>query len=184
MLNSGAPKEVEVVYSEIWTTYIEIGCKAFESGRYETAERMLRAAVKEVPKEMSSPGAVARIAENLGDVFLKQNRLPKAEKVFKRALQKYADVYGKLNRHCVRINYKLTALYVQQGRIDLANSWNRRSFLYAQSVRTLTDSEHCQCIMSTMQSFNMVGCEPELLSAQWRLINKLQACELVEELIG
>lgn len=173
-----------MVYGEIWTTYIEIGCKAFESGRYDTAERMLRAAVKEVPKEMSSPSAVARIAENLGDVFLKQNRLPKAEKVFKRALQKYAQVYGKLNRHCARINYKLTALYAQQGRIELANSWNRRSFLYAQSVRNLTDCEHRQCVVGIMQSFNMVGCEAELLSAQWSLVNKLEVLETVEELIG
>ncbi len=148
-----------------WNAFISSGASAFADGHYDRAEAMLRAAVKKIPEKVDSSNFLSVIAENLGEIFTKQFRYSKAERVYKRALLSYRNEFGVRDKNSVRIIYKLAALYVLQRRPHLASVWYKKGFALASATSNLAVDKHLEYMMIYITALHKMNYEEQAISA-------------------
>jgi len=115
-------------FGGIWNTYVELSTTAFQNGHYDVAETMLRAAYRQAPKD--ADGSFTRMAivlENLAEVFVKQERYGKAERVYRRALGMQERARQRGARNAARICFKLAFLCLLNDRISMFEKWYEKA---------------------------------------------------------
>lgn len=139
-------------FAGIWNTYVELSTTAFESGHYDVAETMLRAAYRQAPKDVD--GGFARMAivlENLAEVFIKQERYGKAERVYRRALGMYERSRGRGARHAARISFKLAHLCLLSDRLAMFDKWYQKGIDICRATPDLTIEEQATHMLKLVQ---------------------------------
>lgn len=129
-------------FTGIWNTYIELSTTAYANGHYDVAETMLRAAYKQAPKSVNNGHAqMAVVLENLAEVFVKQNRFDKAERVYRRSLGMHLRNKNEPNRHAARICFKMAQLYLVSDRMAMFSKWYQKALSYAEDSTMPTDEK-------------------------------------------
>ena len=98
-----------------WETYLIAGTKALSIGRYDDAEKLFQKALMEARKELTEPAAatsaagqadaskdsppaaeagLAKISENMGELYRLQGQFKESESFFKQALDLNEKVHG------------------------------------------------------------------------------------------
>ncbi len=115
-------------FGGIWNTYVELSTTAFENGHYDVAETMLRAAYRQAPRDVDgSYTRMAIVLENLAEVFIKQERYGKAERVYRRALGMNERARVRGARHAARICFKLALLCLLSDRLSMFDKWYQKA---------------------------------------------------------
>ncbi|RTL41472.1 MAG: tetratricopeptide repeat protein [Candidatus Melainabacteria bacterium] len=118
----------DMEFGGIWNTYVELSTTAFENGHYDVAETMLRAAYRQAPRDMDGGHTrMAIVLENLAEVFVKQKRYGKAERVYRRALGMNERARVRGARNAARICFKLAYLCLLSERLGMFDKWYQKS---------------------------------------------------------
>lgn len=141
----------------VWTTYIELGETAFNHGQYQIAETMLRAALKETPRSQKGVGTLGAMLENLAEIFCKQERYAKAERLYKRAIAVQEKECGKNCAAAVRLLYKMAILYAMQKRHSLSERWLRKAMEAGRESRDIDNAQQAQLVLKLVQLWHAQG---------------------------
>jgi tetratricopeptide (TPR) repeat protein len=115
-------------FGGIWNTYVELSTTAFENGHYDVAETMLRAAYRQAPRDADGGHTrMAIVLENLAEVFVKQQRYGKAERVYRRALGMNDRARGRGTRNAARVCFKLAHLCLLSERMSMFDKWYQKA---------------------------------------------------------
>lgn len=141
----------------VWKTYIELGETAYHHGQYQIAETMLRAALKESPRTTRDTRSLAAVLENLAEVFFKQERYPKAERLYKRAMAVHEKEAGKNCAGVLRLLYKMANLYAVQRKHSLAERWFRKALDAGPLCQGMDEVQQAQHILRLVQLWHAQG---------------------------
>lgn len=140
----------------VWTNYMELGSTAYLTGEYGLAEAMLKQAAKETHKLDQGNIALAAVLENLAVVFVKQQRVTKAERVLKRAQALYERNADSPAPVC-RILFKLAELYFIQAKTALADRTIKEALEKARSMRERDKHMEIEHLLRLSNRWNEIG---------------------------
>ncbi|CAN5534698.1 hypothetical protein BH10CYA1_BH10CYA1_17850 [soil metagenome] len=156
-------------FTGIWNTYIELSTTAYESGHYDVAETMLRAAYKQAPKSSDNGHAqMAIVLENLAEVFVKQTRFDKAERVYKRALGMHERNKHDGERHSARVCFKMAHLYLVSDRHAMFEKWYHKAIEFSKNS-TMPMEEKAQYMLTLVQFLH----KQDNHDAAWRIYREV-----------
>lgn len=139
-------------FGGIWNTYVELSTTAFQNGHYDIAETMLRAAYRQAPKDVD--GGFTRMAlvlENLAEVFVKQERYGKAERVYRRALGMQERARQRGARSAARICFKLAHLCLLSDRVSMFDKWYQKGKDICRVSTDITHEEQATHMLKLVQ---------------------------------
>jgi len=145
-------------FTGIWNTYVELSTTAFENGHFDVAETMLRAAYRQAPKDVD--GGFTRMAivlENLAEVFIKQERYGKAERVYRRALGMHERSRGRGAKNAARISFKLAHLCLLSDRLAMFDKWYQKGIDICRAAHDLTIEEQASHMLKLVQYLHTDG---------------------------
>ena len=109
-----------------WAKYSEAGRKAYRSGQYAEAEKLLLVALKEAEKFGELDGRLIYSLNDLAELYRAQGKYAEAEPLFKRALANQEKVLGPKHRKVAPSLNGLALLYQAQGKYAEAEPFFRR----------------------------------------------------------
>lgn len=139
-------------FGGIWNTYVELSTTAFQNGHYDIAETMLRAAYRQAPKDVDGGfSRMALVLENLAEVFVKQERYGKAERVYRRALGMHERARQRGARNAARICFKLAYLCLLSDRISMFDKWYQKAKDICRASADITHEEQATQMLKLVQ---------------------------------
>ena len=96
----------------LWSTYTQLGCKAYAQGNHSFAQRMFVQAMEEAERNRQNQRRIATSMANLALVYYKQHDMKIACRLFKKALALYEQLYGKINSSTTKNSYRRRSQYV------------------------------------------------------------------------
>jgi tetratricopeptide (TPR) repeat protein len=97
-----------------------------EQGRYKEAEAVLSAALKEAEKLSPGDPALPNTLNSLALVYHDLDRIAEAERLYRRAIEGFGDIYGTDSPMLTKPLQNLTSLYLDQGQHGKAQRLLRR----------------------------------------------------------
>lgn len=142
----------------IWNNYLEVGETAYRCGKYDIAERMLRAAVKTAPQIKDNHGPLSTVLETLADTLAQTHRYAKAELLYKRAIAIQQKHGGKPdNADVCRMLYKISMLHLVQNRFVLGKRWFGKALNRAKRCSQLPHQTHINYLLRIAWLLNQKG---------------------------
>ncbi len=139
-------------FAGIFNTYVELSTTAFESGHFDVAETMLRAAYRQAPKDVDKGFTrMAIVLENLAEVFVKQKRYGKAERVYRRALGMNERSRQRGARSAARISFKLAHLCLVTDRFGMFDKWYQKGMDICRAIPDMSIGEQATHMLKLVQ---------------------------------
>ena len=118
----------------LWKTYLDEGVKAYQTGRYAEAEKLLKLAIAEAEQFGPSDPRLATSLNNLAVLYRTQGDYAKAEPLYKRSLAIFEKALGPEHPDVATSLNNLAALYYTQGDYAKAEPLYKRSLAISEKA--------------------------------------------------
>ena len=161
----------------VWTTYIELGATAYQSGDFDIAEMMMKAAIGEAPRQKESLEEFLTALETVADQLARQRQFAKAERLYKRIKTLRTKTKADDNPHICRLLYKLVELNIVDNRHASARRAFAQAYLVTKKSTSVSVNEHANYLarLTTLWTDKLRAEEAAAVYRELMNIRSLQA---------